>query len=304
MRISSSWANQTGVNAIVDQQSKLNQIQMRLSANKKILSAADDPSGSARAIDLNQTLKQTDQYQKNILAAQQRLSLSDGVVQNVVEVLQKINDLGIQGLNDSNSPSDRVAIAVEMESLNTHLLGLANTRNANGEYMFSGFKTDTPAFTKSAVSGGYDYNGDGNQRNIQISTDRQVTDGDPGVTIFGIPNGAPNVPGSNTNIFEAIDQLAADLRNNSPSSASLADISSAFDRVQTVQSSIGVRLNALDTQEASNDNYKVDMKTVLSQTEDLDYAEAISQFNLQSTTLQAAQQAYSQVKKMNLFSYL
>jgi flagellar hook-associated protein 3 FlgL len=304
MRISTSWATQSNINGIVEQQSKLNKLQVKLAVNKKIVTAADDPAGAARSIDLNQTLKQTDQYQNNIIVARQRLSLSDGVVQNVVDVLQKINDLGIQGLNDSNSPSDRVAIAVEMESLNTHLLGLANTRNANGEYMFSGFKTDTPAFSQSATPGGYDYNGDLNQRNIQISTDRHVTDGDLGVAVFGAPNGAPNAAGGNSNIFEAIDKFAQDLRNNAPNQLSLKDISTAFDNVQTIQSSIGVRLNALDIQENSNANYTVDMKTVLSQTEDLDYADAISQFNLQTTVLQAAQQSYSQVKKMSLFNYI
>ncbi|MEQ1531698.1 MAG: flagellar hook-associated protein FlgL, partial [Methylococcales bacterium] len=276
MRISSSWANQIGVNGIVDQQAKINQLQMKLAANKKILTAADDPAGAARALDLNQTLKQTDQHQKNILAARQRLSLSDGIVQNVVDVVQKINELGIQGLNDTNSAGDRVAIAVEMESLNAHLLGLANTRNASGEYMFSGSKTDTPAFSKSLTPGGYDYNGDLNQRDIQISTDRRVTDGDPGVNIFGVPSGIEGVPGSSANIFEAIDKFAQDLRNNAPNQASLKDLYTTMDNVQTVQSSIGVRLNALDRQEASNANYAVDMKTVLSQTEDLDYAEALS----------------------------
>jgi len=46
------------------------------------------------------------------------------------------------------------------------------------------------------------------------------------------------------------------------------------------------------------------MKTVLSATEDVDYAEAITQLNQQSVSLQAAQQTFSQVKKLSLFNYL
>ncbi len=304
MRISSSWANQSGINAIVEQQSQLNRLQMQLNSNKRILSAADDPSGSARVIDLNQTLEQTEQYQKNIQSAKQRLDLSDGIVSNVVDVLQKVKELGISSLNATKSASDRIAIAEEMESLNTHLLGLANTRNANGEYMFSGFKTNTPAFSKAVTPGGYTYNGDLNRREIQISTDRSVADGDPAVKIFGIPSGFPGVPGSSANVFEAIDKFVADLRSNTPNTASLGDLNTAFDNVQTIQASIGVRLSALDSQEDSNANYKLDMKTVLSQTEDLDYAEAFNQYSQQSVTLQAAQQAYTQVKKLTLFNYL
>jgi flagellar hook-associated protein 3 FlgL len=111
-------------------------------------------------------------------------------------------------------------------------------------------------------------------------------------------------PGSITNIFEAIDKFATDLRSNTPNSASLDDISKALDKILTVQSSVGTRLNVLDNQEGVNADFVLNMKTVLSATEDLDYAEAISKFNLQAVSLQAAQQAFAQVKKLSLFNYL
>jgi flagellar hook-associated protein 3 FlgL len=309
MRISTSWAQQTAVNSMLDQQSRLNQTQMQLSTGKKILTPSDDPAAAARIIDLNQSIKQTEQYQSNINAARQRLSLEGGALQNATNILQKVNELGIQGLNDTNSQSDRVVIAVEMEELNQQLVGLANTRNANGEYLFSGFKSATQPFGKDMVNtGAYIYAGDANQRPIQIDSDRQIADGDPGTNVFGMPTGplpaTVPAPGSITNIFEAIDKFAADLRANAPNSASLDDISKSLEKMLTVQSSVGTRLNALDNQEGHNTDFVLDMKTVLSATEDLDYAEAISRFNLQTVSLQAAQQAFTQVKKLSLFNYL
>jgi flagellar hook-associated protein 3 FlgL len=302
MRISTSWAQQLGVNSLLDQQSKLSELQMQLSAQKKILKPSDDPAAVARIIDLNQGIKQTEQYQSNINTARQRLSLEDGILLDAVDVMQRVKELAIQGLNDTNSQSDRTAIAVELEGLNQHLAGLANTKNANGEYLFSGFKSDTQPFSQTGA--GYNYAGDLNQRNIQIGTDRQISDGDAGETIFGTPTGSLLAAGSNTNIFEAIDKLAADLRNNAPDSASLDDIASGLDRMLTIQSSVGVRLNALDRQEALNSDSVLEMKTVLSQTEDLDFTEAISKFNLQTISLQAAQQAFSRVQNLSLFNYL
>jgi flagellar hook-associated protein 3 FlgL len=308
MRISTSWAQQSAVNSMLDQQSRLQQTQMQLSTGKKILTPSDDPAAAARSIDLNQSIKQTEQYQSNINAARQRLDLESGVLQNATDILHRIKELGVQGLNDTNSPSDRVIIATEMESLNEHLVGLANTRNANGEYLFSGFKSTTQAFSKNTAGGGYTYAGDANQRTIQIGETRQIADGDPGINVFGIPTGplpaTVPAPGSITNIFEAIDRFAADMRNNTPNSASLDDVSSALDKMLTVEASTGVRLNALDSQEGHNADFVLNMKTVLSSTEDLDYAEAISKYNLQTVSLQAAQQAFTQVKKLSLFNYL
>jgi flagellar hook-associated protein 3 FlgL len=94
------------------------------------------------------------------------------------------------------------------------------------------------------------------------------------------------------------------MKNNTPNSASLDDISSALNKILTVEASVGARLNALDNQEEINADFVLNMKTVLSATEDLDYAEAISKFNQQTVSLQAAQQAFTQVKKLSLFNYL
>jgi flagellar hook-associated protein 3 FlgL len=304
MRISTSWAQQTAVNSMLDQQSRLQKTQMQLSTGKKILTPSDDPAAAARIIDLNQSIKQTEQYQSNIDTARQRLDLQDGVLKSAVDVLARIKELAVQGLNDTNSPTDRAAIATEMTSLNEHLVGLANTKNSNGEYLFSGFKSTTQPFSKNTVTGGYTYAGDSNQRSIQISASRQIADGDPGINVFGTPTNSLSVAGSNTNIFEAIDRFSADLTSGAPNAASLDDFSSALDKTLTVQASLGARLNALDNQQSDNTDTVLNMKTVLSATEDLDYAEAISKFNLQTVSLQAAQQAFTQVKKLSLFNYL
>jgi flagellar hook-associated protein 3 FlgL len=309
MRISTSWAQQTSVNSMLDQQSRLQRTQMQLSTGKNILTPSDDPTSATFIIDLNQDIKQTEQYQSNINTARHRLTMEEGVLQGATDILQRINELGIQGLNGTNSPNNRINIAVEMESLNQQLVNLANTKNANGEYMFSGFKSTTQPFNKDASNvGAYFYAGDTNSRPIQIDTGRQVADGDPGINVFGIPTGAlpatVPAPGSIANIFEAIDKFAADLRANAPNPASLGDISKSLDKVLSTRSSVGARLNALDRQESINSDSVLNTKTVLSATEDLDYAEAISKLNQQTVALQAAQQTFTQVKKLSLFNYL
>jgi flagellar hook-associated protein 3 FlgL len=110
--------------------------------------------------------------------------------------------------------------------------------------------------------------------------------------------------GSIANVFEAIDKFAADLRANTPNSASIDDISKSLDRMLLTRASVGTRLNVLDRQEQINLDSILNTKTVLSATEDLDYAEAISRFTQQTASLQAAQQTFTQVKKLSLFNYL
>lgn len=322
MRISTSWHQQLGVNSMLDQQAKLSETQMKLSSGKRILTPAEDPAAAARLLDLDQVTKQTEQYQDNIAMARQRLSLEEANVQAVVDVLFRAKQLAVQGLNDTYSQVDRAAIASELDQLNEHLLGLANTKNANGEYIFAGYATDTqpyakgPAFDITLVPGSpvssYPYFGDSNERELQIGPSRLVTDGNYGEQVFGVSQVAPTdtapldpamgqQPG---NLFEIVEKLAVSLRDDDPQGVSLTELDEALKRVVSVQTTIGARMHALERQESTNADYVLDMQTVSSEIGDLDFAEAISQFNLQNVSLQAAQQAYTKVQNLTLFNYL
>jgi len=305
MRISTSWSHQLAVNAMLDQQAKLSETQLKLSSNKKYLTPSENPVAATSLINLEQNIKESEQYQVNIGAARQRLGLEESSLSNATDALQSIQDLALRGLNGSISPENRKQIAEEIDLLKDQLLGIANTKNANGEYIFSGYKTDQKAFTHDdSVPPVYTYQGDTNQRKIEIGPDRQVADGDPGNKVFGNILPDPLTPGSIENVFQAIETLSAGLKNNTPDPASLGDISKALERFSTVRASVGARMNALDVQENRNADYILDNKSTASEIGDLDYAEALSKFNLQEIALQAAQQAYVKVQNLSLFNYM
>ena len=67
---------------------------------------------------------------------------------------------------------------------------------------------------------------------------------------------------------------------------------------------LGSRMGLVEDQQLLNEAFNVQLKESLSGLEDIDYAKAISDMNLQMVALQAAQQTYSQTKDLNLFNYL
>lgn len=299
MRISTSWNHQLGVNAMLEQQSKLSDTQLKLSSGKKYLTPSENAVAATSLVDLQQNIEENQQYQVNIGAARQRVALEESSLSNVTDALQRIRELTVQGLNDSNTAANRQQIALEIDQLNDHMLAIANTQSANGDYIFAGYKNDQPAF-KSVP---YSYAGDANRRQIAIGPNRTVADGDPGEAVFGVISGS-TTPGSISNVFEAVAQLSADLKANTPDSNSLSDFDNALERIVTTRASAGARLRVLDEQENLNADYILDNQSTASEIGDLDYAEALSKFNIQELSLQAAQQAYVKVQNLSLFNYL
>ncbi|MBS4052370.1 MAG: flagellar hook-associated protein FlgL [Methylomonas sp.] len=303
MRISTSWSQQLSIDAMLNQQVKLSEAQLKLSTGQKYLKPSENPTAVTGLINLRQNIQENEQYQVNIGMARQRLELQESSLDNATDTLQRIRELAVQGLNDSNNAENRKQLAYEIDELNQHLLSLANTQNANGEYLFSGTKSDVPAYSKGA--GGYSFDGEPDtRRGIAIGPERTVTDGDPGNTVFGELTPGALTAGSIGNVFQAVEQLSLDLKNNQPSSNSLTDIDDALRRFENTRASTGARLHALDNQESLNEDYILDNKATASAIGDLDYADAISKFNLQQTSLQAAQQAYVKVQNLSLFNYI
>ena len=71
-----------------------------------------------------------------------------------------------------------------------------------------------------------------------------------------------------------------------------------------VRADVGARLKEVDTAQSTSDDLSLQYSKTLTGLEDLDYAKAISDLNLQQVYLQAAQQSFLKVTSLNLFDIL
>ena len=184
MRISTSWSQQLGVNAMNAQQVKMSKTQMQLSTGLRILTPSDDPAASVRSLNLHETIDKTLQYQDNIAMTRSRLNIEEGSLESAENVLIRTKELTVQALNSTLTPADHRSIKAEVDELLKQMVGIANTKNANGEYIFAGDLSTTPPFAWDGAVGSYVYQGGVNQRSLEIAEERKVADGDLGDNVF------------------------------------------------------------------------------------------------------------------------
>lgn len=305
MRISTAQFTQQGINIMLDRQAELLRTQQQLGSGERILRPSEDVSGTNQVLALQKVNDTYQQYVKNADAGEFRLQQEENALNQATNVLQRIRELAVQSGNSTYGATELAQLAPEVRALLDEMLGLANTTDADGEYIFAGYNVSTQPFTATenpAGSGLYDYayTGDSGQRNVQISSSRQIATGDPGDAVF------MNVPTSSgtQNIFETVEQFALDLENNTPLGTIVADLDLALDHFSTRLSSIGGRLNGITSQREFNEDVILQAEGAKSKIKDLDYAEAVSRFNQQTTALEAAQQSFARLQGLNLFSYL
>ncbi len=300
MRLSTSQIYHQAVTAMQSKQTELAKTQMQLATGEKNLSPSDDPAAATRILNLNHVIDTTTQFQRNADFAEARLSMEESTLTGVVDLLQQVRELAVRANNDALSAAGRQAIAVEVRVSLDNLVQMANSTDAEGEYLFAGFKTDTKPFSDNGA-GSFTYAGDQGQRSLQIGAKTQVVAGDSGDEVFmRQDNGAGGV----SSMFDAVYDFVLDLEANNPSGITLTRLDSAIDSVINTRAKIGARMNTIDNQRNANDSFSLVLQENRSNLEDLDYAEAISRFEQQLVALQASQQTFVKIEGLSLFNYL
>lgn len=300
MNISTNMFQYLSTNAILDQQTKLNNTQLQIATGNRMLVASDDPAASARVLDLKETLSVNDQFKSNMDTLTSRGQMEDTTLTSIWGTLQTAHDLALQGMNDSTlSATQKQDIAGQITHLKNALSSLINTKNSSGEYIFSGTLSSTAPYPSAPP---YTYQGDANQRKLQISGQTTVADGDPGSQIFG------NMPSGAGSILDSLDTFATAL--STPGALGTAgatvvnDLSTALDQASMVQANVAGRMNAVSVQSDVNVQFKLDTQKYLSDVNDVDITKAISDLTTQQLALQAAQQSFSKVQGLSLFNYM
>ena len=183
MRISTSMIYRRGVEWMNKHQSSLAKTQEQISSGNKILKPSDDPTSSARLMELHKQLKLNEQYGRNITIAYGRQGVEEVAVTEADDILQRARELTIQANNAALTSENRQTIALEVRQLRQQMIDIANAKDSEGAYLFAGYKEQSQPFT-SAANGDVVYNGDQGQRALQIGPARQVAVGDAGDSVF------------------------------------------------------------------------------------------------------------------------
>ncbi|MFN0314227.1 MAG: flagellar hook-associated protein FlgL [Burkholderiales bacterium] len=183
MRLSTTDLFNQGVFNIQNRLAEVAQTSDRLSNGRRILTPSDDPVNAARSLEVEQSRSVIQQYSRNAGSANDSLAGADISLSSVTGLLQDIRTLGVAAGNGANSEQELKIYATQLRGFYNELMGLANTTDGNGLYLFSGYKGTTLPFTETSP-GTVAYNGDQGQREIQIAPSRNVPISEDGSTIF------------------------------------------------------------------------------------------------------------------------
>lgn len=302
MNISTSLLFDRATERMSALQSKLATTQAQLTTSKQIMSPSDSPDQAAAIQRLHGEIEKQDRSKAALMVAMRHYQAEESALKSGNDIMTRMKELAVQAASDTLGPENRIAVGTEMKALRDQLLTLGNTQDNSGNYIFSGTRVKTPAFTQDA-SGKVTYQGDQTQTRIPAGNERTVSFTRSGTDVF---SRVVRSDGQSIGFFDALDRMihAVNTSDRTGIQQSLSDVEQMNNNLNQSLAQSGSDQTVVQSQMDVLDETTLRLKSSLSDIEDLDYTAAVTKMNKEQIALQAAMGSFSKISSLSLFDYI
>lgn len=237
MTINTNIASLNTQRNLAKTQNALNTSLERLSSGLRINSAKDDAAGLAISTRFNAQITGLDQSVRNANDGISLLQTSEGAMQEVTTILQRMREIAVQASNDTYSSSDRASLQGEMDQLYNEIDRISNATQFNGINLLDG-TGGTRIFQVGANSG----------QSISVKL-QSVSGSSLGLTMtpLGALNSSDRIASDNSSHSMSIVASSTTTTTTSIDISNVTDAMEMADAINEKTSSTNVTANAFNT---------------------------------------------------------
>jgi len=299
MRVTQRAVVLTSLQGLNSNLSAVAKLQQQLTSGTTISRPSDSPTGTNTSLITRQAIAGNGQYARNISDGQTYLDATDAALQDMLAQVRKVRDLTVQALNGgAQSAQSQQAIATEVAGIRQSMLGQAN-QVVQGRPLFGGVTAGNKAYDDSGA-----YVGVGGTGGIAVQPlTRRVSE----VEAIRVDLTGPEAfgdPASGKDLFAVVNSVVANVGDTAALTDDLKDLDAVINRMLAAAADVGTRSSRMETAGAINSSTALNLKSQLSDTEDIDLPKTIMELQMQQNGYQAALKATAQVIQPTLLDFL
>lgn len=306
MRVTQSMLSNNMLRNLSSSYSKMADLQNQINTGKKVNRPSDDPVTAIKGMSYRTDLNKVEQYERNMTQVNSWLDSSDDALGQVGDALTRVKELVVQAASDTNTADDRQKIKLEIEQIRGQIQDVANTKIAD-KFIFSGTKTQSPLFV----------DGELNSNLYTPPSFIPATSGEVKMEVFDGIQLQVNTSDA-AEIFKSVDELMGNISQALDNSngeeignllGGLADgtnvtLSRVQNRVLEARADVGARQNRVEMMSNRLSSQEINVKKQMSENEDVDYAEAITEMVTHESIHQASLSVGAKIIQRTLVDFL
>jgi len=292
MRVTQSMLSNNLLRNLSHNSTQMNKYMDQLYTGKKISKPSDDPMIAMKGVSYRSELARIEQFERNTSEVNSWLDNTDAAIDQTNHAMQRLKELAVKASNGTNSSDEYQSIVEEAKQLKEHLVDIANT-SVNGKYIFNGTNSDVQPVTI----------GEDGELTVDFADDDVVMEVSSGITVKANTDGS-TVFGENGDLFATVDNFIERLGQGEDIEASIGELEASIGGVLDSRAEIGARMNRVELVENRLADQKIVTTKTLSDNEDVDFAEAITNLITQESLHRAALSAGSRIIQPSLVDFL
>ena len=141
--INTNMSANIAANSMVRNERTMTSTMERLSTGLRINSAKDDAAGLAISSKMTSQIRGLDQAVRNANDAISMIQVAEGAMKEVTNMFQRMRELAVQAISDSNTNADRGALNNEYKQLSAEVARIAENTQWNGTNILDGARTNS-----------------------------------------------------------------------------------------------------------------------------------------------------------------
>ncbi|WP_103108953.1 flagellar hook-associated protein FlgL [Brevibacillus reuszeri] len=296
VRVTQTMLNNNMMRNLTNSMGRMDKFQEQLSSGMKFSRPSDDPVAASRAMFYRSSLIENEQYQRNVNEAQSWLELSDKSLDEAGTILQRVRELAVASGNGGLGPDSLAAMGKEIAEIRDHMGNIAN-QTVGGRYIFAGTDTVTAPYDPNDGDGKFT-NANGNEILLEMNKGIQLPINVIGQDVFNFTGKGGQ------NIFDLLQKVVNDLNSGQPVNNELGRIDEQIDNLLAERATLGARMNRIDLIKGRLENEEVSVTKLMSENEDADVAQVITNLKMQENVHRAALGAGSRIIQPTLLDFL
>lgn len=302
MRCSTMNMYQQSMNGMSRAMTEASHTRTKLAEGQTLLLPSDDPVNATQALLFEHASLGIEQYRAARQHARDSLGYEDNALSSISGLLtENLAEKIVAAGNGTYSLESRQAVATELQAIRDSLINLANSKNGQGRYIFSGYKTSTPPFSDAG-----EYLGGDRPVKQWVSDSMEMQVSHLGSDLF--------ISEEHGNLFIRLDETIAALKN-SEAEDTLPDVLQRTNRaigqslinMGNIQTRVGTDLQMIDRLNRNADDNSILIQeryqsSVGSGNDAM--VRLISDVAVTETALQSSMLLFKSMKNISLFNML
>ena len=301
MRVTDQILVDLTVQNLWDNENRIAEIQNQLTTGKRLSKISDAPQDGARALTIQASIDQGNQYLRNIDAASSWLSATDTALANVSQALLRAQELAVEGANDTLSAADRQAMASEVDALIGQMVQVGNSTYADS-YLFAGAATTSAPF---AYTGGVVTYTNSDPVSATAALTREISTS-MRIQVNTIGHDPTTGAALFDRVFAALTSFRQALQANNTAAikAVIPQLQDAENQLLQERASVGAKLNQVNAMRDQLTSTQLRLQQFQSTLVDADMVQAATDYAQADIVRRASMAAAARTLPPSLFDYL